>query len=91
VLASLGRAATVKTLFEYFPDSALAAPRKTTLGPLLALNSFRAAATLAAAVGIAGAMLAASLSSSSKDPSPGQSIPGLLDFDFDDWGRVDIS
>jgi hypothetical protein len=74
VLASLGRAATVKTLFEYFPDSAHRAPRKTTLGPLLALNSFRAAATLAAAVGIAGAMLAASLSSSSKDPSPGRAF-----------------
>jgi hypothetical protein len=81
VLASLGRAATLKTLLEYFRDSDVGRARNpetlrtsTTRGltSLLVLNSLRAATMLAAAVGVVGAMLAAGAASSPDDPSPGK-------------------
>jgi hypothetical protein len=81
VLASLGRAATLKTLLEYFRDSDVGRARNpetlrtsTTRGltALLVLNSVRAATMLAAAVGVVGAMLAAGAASSPDDPSPGK-------------------
>jgi hypothetical protein len=81
VLASLGRAASLKTLLEYFRDSDVGRargpetrPASTSCGlpSLLVLNSLRAATMLAAALGVVGAMLAASAASSSNDPSPGK-------------------
>ncbi len=81
-LASLGRAATLKTLLEYFrgSDRARLAPGPETppvsitrsLASLLFLNSLRAATMLAATVGVVGAMLIASAASSPEDPSPGK-------------------
>jgi hypothetical protein len=82
VLASLGRAVTLKTLFEYFRCSGgvrLARepemlPMSTTRGltSLLILSSLRAANMLAAAVGVVGAMLVARAATSPDDPSPGK-------------------
>ncbi len=67
VIASLGRAATLKTLVEYF-----CGPRgRIRLSPLLALNLMRAATFLAAILGVAGALLAARAASPLDDPSPG--------------------
>jgi hypothetical protein len=81
VLASLGRAATLRTLLEYFRDSGHAQvggsdtlPNSPVRGltSLLALNSLRAATMLAAAVGVVGAALVARAASSPDDPSPGR-------------------
>jgi hypothetical protein len=78
VLASLGRAVTLKTMFEYFRSSGRARESETPisiargLNSLLALNSLRAAVMLAAAVGIVGAALVAGGASSPDDPSPGK-------------------
>jgi hypothetical protein len=82
VLASLGRAASLKTLLEYFRDFDVGrargpgTPASTSRGltSLLVLNSLRAATMLAAAVGVVGAMLAASTASSPDDPSPGKML-----------------
>ena len=79
VLASLGRAATLKTLLEYFRGARglpICDP-ETPVSSLLALNSLRAATMLAAAVGVVGALVAAKAASSPADPSPGR---GLLIF-----------
>jgi hypothetical protein len=82
VLASVGRAATLKTLLESFRGSGrvqIAHEPETPpvsgtrgLASLLFLNSLRAATMLAAAVGVVGAMLVASAASSADDPSPGK-------------------
>jgi hypothetical protein len=73
VLASLGRAVTLKTLLEYFHDSERP-PASTTQGltSLLVLNFLRAATMLAAIIGVVGAMLVARAVSSPEDPSPGK-------------------
>lgn len=80
VLASIGRAATLHTLIEYFRDPGArfargpeTSPRSRTrsLNSLLALNSLRATAALAACVAVVGAMLVAKSASSPADPSPG--------------------
>jgi hypothetical protein len=73
VLASLGRAVTLKTLLEYFRDSETP-PASTTRGltSLLVLNFFRAATMLAAIIGVVGAMVVARAVSSPEDPSPGK-------------------
>lgn len=73
VLASVGRALTLKTLLEYFRNSPMP-PVSTTqsLTSLLVLNFLRAATMLAAPVGIVGAMLVARAASSPEDPSPGK-------------------
>ena len=75
VVASLGRAITLKTLLEYFRGSG-SPPASSTNGvaPVLVLNSLRAATMLAAAVGIVGAMLVARAMSSPEDPSPGSML-----------------
>jgi hypothetical protein len=83
VLASVGRAATLKTLFEYFRGSGrrelaaldpatlpISASRRLT--SLLFLNSLRAATMLAALMGVVGAMLIARAASSPDDPSTGK-------------------
>ena len=70
IIASLGRAATLKTLIEYLRRS----HGRVRLTSLLALNALRAVTFLAAAVGIVGALLAARAASSSADPSPGSAL-----------------
>jgi hypothetical protein len=77
VLASLGRAATLKSLLQYLRDSGgcgrLARESGTLpVTSLLALNFLRAATMLAATVGVVGAMLVARAASSPLDPSPGK-------------------
>ncbi len=67
VIASLGRAATLKTLVEYFCGSC----NRIRLSALLALNLLRALTFLAATLGVAGAVLAARAASPADDPSPG--------------------
>jgi hypothetical protein len=68
VVASLGRAATLKAVIEYLRCSALST---RCLPALLALNSLRAATILAAAVGVVGALLVAKSGSSPDDPAAG--------------------
>jgi hypothetical protein len=72
VLASLGRAVTVKTLLEYFRGSETPSDSGPGLTSLLALNSLRAATMMAATVGVVGAMLIARAASSPDDRSPGR-------------------
>jgi hypothetical protein len=85
VIASLGRAATLKALFGYFrrdaepgePSVDGASPRENgpMLGSLMELNFLRASVTLAALVGgTLGALLLAGASSSPTDPSPGRAL-----------------
>jgi hypothetical protein len=70
VLASLGRAVTVKTLLEHFRGSET--PPARGLTSLLAVNFLRAATMLAAILSVVGAMLVAKAASSPHDPSPGK-------------------
>lgn len=73
VLASLGRAVTVKTLLEHFRNSETPSASATRgLTSLLALNFLRAATMMAAIIGVAGAMLVAKAASPPGDPSPGK-------------------
>ncbi len=73
VLASFGRAATVRTLLEHFRGSGTPPGSAAHgLGSLLVLNFLRAATMLAAIVGVAGAMLVAKAASPPNDPSPGK-------------------
>jgi hypothetical protein len=76
VLASLGRAATVNTLIEHFRSSGRVSRAPTIsagngIGSLMVLNFLRAAALLAAAVSVVGAMLIARVASPPDNPSPG--------------------
>ena len=93
VLASIGRAAILRTLLEYFRGPGrgrsfdyapgrlapedLSISHTRDLSSLLMLNFLRAATMLAAAVGIVGAVLVARAVWSLDDPSPGT---GLLIF-----------
>jgi hypothetical protein len=79
VLASLGRAATLKALIAYFRESSIFASEQEEkigwrLPSLFALNFFRLAATLAAAVGCLAAILLAAAASRPPDPSPGSAL-----------------
>src|SRR6202022_3439760 len=84
VLASVGRAATLKALFGYFrensepSDSAVDGTAGTPswrMASLIGLNSLRASAALAAVVGgTLGALLLAAASSSRTDPAPGRAL-----------------
>jgi hypothetical protein len=76
VLASFGRAATVNALIAYFRESGVCAPERQEksswrLRSLFALNFFRLAATLAAAVGCLAAILLGAAASPPTHPSPG--------------------
>jgi len=71
-LASLGRAATLKTLFEREGDKAT--PRTGRLTSLMVLNCLRAAAIFAAMIGSIGATLLAGAASSKTNPAPGTSL-----------------
>jgi hypothetical protein len=70
VLASLARAATLRMLFEYFPENGESRPRSWRLTSLIGLNFLRAGALLAAVVGVVGAVLLGGAASSATDPSP---------------------
>ena len=71
VIASLGRAATLKGLLSYFwaEDAGKLFPFR--MRALLGLNFLRAGAVLAVLVGSVGAMVLAGMASSEKNPSPG--------------------
>jgi hypothetical protein len=71
VVASLGRAAALKALFEYFHESK---PRSWRFASLMGLNFFRAVALFAALISYVGAMLLAGSASSASDPSPGLAL-----------------
>jgi hypothetical protein len=76
VLASLGRAATLKALIAYFRQIGLSVPERQEksgwrLRSLFALNFFRLGATLAAVVGCLAAILLGAAASPPTDPSPG--------------------
>lgn len=71
VVASLGRAAVIKSLLSYFWADE---PGKTfpfRMGPLFGLNFLRAGSVLAVMIGSIGAMVLGGMASSEKDPSPG--------------------
>lgn len=76
VVAALGRAATVKALVGYFAEqsSQQNTEVRSRLRPLVALNSLRAAVTLAGVIGGFGAILLGGAASSNDDPSPANSI-----------------
>jgi hypothetical protein len=76
VAASLGRAGTLGALLAYFStrDSLRKPEERWRMRSLGGLNFFRAAATLAAAVGCWGAILLGGMVSSDKDPSPGSAV-----------------
>jgi len=69
VLASLGRAATLNSLFAHFREHE--APRGLRLTSLFGLNFLRAAAFLGTGISLIGAVLLAGAASSKDDPSPG--------------------
>jgi hypothetical protein len=71
VLASLGRAASVKAVTEYFRGPVSSNARFSSL---FALNSLRVAIVLAATVGVAGAVLLAKSVSRPDNPSPGAAL-----------------
>src|SRR5712671_2987681 len=63
VLASLGRAAILKTLFESFRDSNVSKPRTWRVTSLMGLNFLRAGGLLSTALGFVGAILLAGAAS----------------------------
>lgn len=73
VVAALGRAATLKALVSYFAEQSLAdeVRKHWRIQSLYGLNSLRAAASLAAAVGWLGATALAGAVSPNANPSPG--------------------
>jgi len=73
VLATLGRSVTTRGLVGYLcgEETAAAGFRMKSMA---GLNFLRAAAALAAAVGILGAMLLGALASPDKDPAPGSAM-----------------
>jgi len=78
VVASLGRAATLRALVAQFRESDGAALQHAEnswgLPSLVALNFFRLGATLAAAVGCLAAVLLGAAASRPSDPSPGSAF-----------------
>jgi hypothetical protein len=78
VLASLGRAATLKTLIEYFREGeerSLLDERQTwDSNSLMGLNFFRAMVTLSAALGFLGALVLAAAAAPEGNPSPGSVV-----------------
>ena len=78
LLASVGRAAILKTLFEYLRERSgdgARLPRETSRpGSLVSLNFLRAAVTLAAVAASFGAVFLSAAASSKSDPSPGSAL-----------------
>ena len=77
VLASLGRGATLKALFEDFQEGDQSALPTWRFASLMGLNFLRAGVLLAVLIGVVGAILLAGAASSKTNPSPGI---GLLIF-----------
>src|SRR5437667_8650970 len=80
VVASLGRAAGIKVLLDYFRAGRNSSHARATsltfaqgwrLGSVMGLNFFRVAISLAAFIGCVGALLLAGSVSSERNPSPG--------------------
>ncbi len=85
VLGSVGRTATVRALLHHFRQSGgpqllssapspIAKPAGHALGSLIGLNFFRLAATLAAGVGLLGALQLGSATSSADHPAPASAL-----------------
>jgi len=70
LLASVGRSAILKTLFEYFQERS-GKPGTSRPGSLVHLNFLRAAVTIAALAASFGALFLSAAASSNTDPSPG--------------------
>jgi hypothetical protein len=71
LLASLGRAAILKSIFEYFQERS-GESETTRSGSLVYLNFLRAIVTLAAVAASFGALFLSAAASSNTDPSPGR-------------------
>jgi hypothetical protein len=79
VIASLGRAATLRALLAHFRETGVSAQENDeksnwNLTTLFALNFFRVGATLAAAVGCFAAVLLARAASRPANPAPGSAV-----------------
>jgi hypothetical protein len=74
ILGSIGRAATLKGLVQYFRDDATPRDSGTPVRSLFGLNFFRVAATFAAALGCLGAILLGGAVSTPKSPAPGSAF-----------------
>jgi hypothetical protein len=83
VVASLGRAATLKALVAHFREGNISTsePQEKKNGPLrslFALNSFRLGATVAATVGCLAAVLLGGAASRPANPAPGSALLIIL-------------
>jgi hypothetical protein len=78
VIASLGRAATLKALLAYFREDEASISKtekkRWRLRSLIGLNCFRLSATLAASVGCVAAFLLGGAASRPTDPAPGSAF-----------------
>jgi len=75
VLASVGRAASLKLLFEHYRESRGQEEAGTwRLRALIGLNFFRAIAVLAGVIGSIGALFLSAAAASTTDPSPGSAL-----------------
>lgn len=75
ILGSLGRAATLKALVQYFRDDVIARDvGGTPVRSLVGLNFFRLAASFAAIIGCLGAILLGGAASTPKHPAPGSAF-----------------
>jgi hypothetical protein len=75
VIASLGRAATLKALLAHFREGEVSTSNKRwRLRSLFGLNFFRLGATLAATVGCLAAVLLGGAASRPSDPAPGSAL-----------------
>jgi hypothetical protein len=71
VVAAVGRAVTLKTvLTRFFPERVV----PLRVGPIIELNSLRAASALAALIASFGALLLAGMASPKSDPAPGSAM-----------------
>jgi hypothetical protein len=73
LLASVGRTAILKTLFEHFQERS-GGPETSRPGSLLYLSFLRATVTLAAGAAFFGALVLSAAASSNTDPSPGGAL-----------------
>jgi hypothetical protein len=74
VLASLGRAAILRTLLESLRENDVPRPRTWRLTSLMGLNFLRAGGLLSTALSFVGAILLAGAASPKTDPSPGSAL-----------------
>ena len=74
LLASLGRAAVLKTILDYFGKEDASQRRRWRLSSLMGLNFLRATSGLAALAGSVGAIVLAGAASSNTNPAPGSAL-----------------